>query len=175
MRRSIVVTTWAEWKREHPDTLVLDPERTGFDRNYEKSPYESYFDSAETMFPVWLRSDKLKTKEVVFAVIVNGRPKAYPVETLKREGLTHDEVGGKPIVLVTNPRSGAVRAYETSGRRFVDAGGGRLTEEGTAVSWKAEEEGLVSERGETLPRIPGHNALWFGWFAFFPTTEIYGR
>jgi hypothetical protein len=171
----IVVTTWGEWRKEHAETLVLDPARTGFDRDYQKSPYDSYFDSSETMFPVWLKNDRLKTKGVVFAIIVNGRPKAYPVEVLKHEGLTHDEVGGRPIVLVTNPRSGAVRAYDTSGRRFVDAGGGRLTEEGTGVSWKAEEEGLVSETGEVLLRIPGHNAFWFGWFAFFPTTEIYGR
>jgi len=174
-RLPIVVTTWGEWKREHPDTLVLDPEKTGFDRDYEKSPYESYFDSSETMFPVWLRSDELKTKEVVFAMIVNGRPKAYPVATLKREGLTHDEVGGESIVLVTNRRSGAVRAYETFGRRFTDGGDGQLIEEGKGTSWKVEEESLVAETGEKLYRIAGHNAFWFGWFAFYPTTEIYGR
>jgi len=171
----IVVTTWGEWKKEHPETLVLDPEKTGFDRDYSKSPYDSYFDSSDTMFPVWLRSDELKTKEVVFAVIVNGRPKAYPLETLKREGVTHDEVGGKPIVLVTNRRSGAVRAYESSGRRFTDGGGGRLLEEGKGTSWNVEEEALVSESGGMLPRVAGHDAFWFGWYAFFPTTEIYGR
>ncbi|MGH9389801.1 MAG: DUF3179 domain-containing protein, partial [Vicinamibacteria bacterium] len=174
-RLPIVVTTWGEWKREHPDTLVLDPGKTGFDRDYGKSPYEAYFDSSETMFPVWLRSDRLKTKDVVFAIIVNGRPKAYPIETLERQGLTHDEVGGELIVLVTNPRSGAVRAYETSGRRFTDSGGGRLVEEGTGAVWKVDEDYLVAETGEKLPRIAGHNAFWFGWFAFFPTTEIYGR
>ncbi len=171
----LVVTTWGEWKKEHPDTLVLDPRRTGFNRDYEKSPYESYFESSETMFPVWLTSDRLKTKEVVFAIIVNGSPKAYPVKLLKREGLTHDEVGGKPIVLLTNRRSGAVRAFETAGKRFKDAGGGRLVEEGRGTVWKVDEESLVGENGEKLPRIAGHNAFWFGWYAFFPTTEIYGR
>jgi hypothetical protein len=171
----LVVTTWGEWKKEHPDTLVLDPKRTGFPRDYDKSPYESYFESSETMFPVWLRSDELKVKEVVFALVVNGRPKAYPIETLKREGLTHDEVGGKPIVLVTSKRSGAVRAFETGGRRFRDAGEGRLQEQETGALFQIEEEGLTAENGERLPRIPGHNAFWFGWYAFFPTTEIYGR
>ena len=29
--------------------------------------------------------------------------------------------------------------------------------------------------GEKLPRITGRNAFWFGPFAFFSTTEIYGR
>jgi hypothetical protein len=171
----LVVTTWAEWKKEHPDTLVLDPKRTGYERDYDKSPYESYFESSETMFPVWLTSDRLKLKEVVFALVVSGRPKAYPIETLKREGLTHDEVGGKPIVLVTNKRSGAVRAFETGGRRFRNAGDGRLQEETTGAFFRVEEESLAAETGEKLSRIAGHNAFWFGWYAFFPTTEIYGR
>jgi hypothetical protein len=174
-RLPVVVTTWGEWKREHPDTLVLHPDRTGFQRDYEKSPYESYFGSSETMFPVWLQSDRLKAKDVVFTLIVNGRPKAYPLDLLKRERLTHDEVGGKPIVLVTSRESGAVRAYESSGRRFREGGPGRLLEADSGTAWTATEEKLLSETGEELPRIPGHNAFWFGWFAFFPTTELYGR
>ena len=174
-RLPMVVTTWGEWKREHPETVVLDPEKTGFERDYQKSPYEDYFDSGETMFPVWLKNDRLATKEVVFALIVQGRPKAYPIEVLKRETFIHDEVGGKTIVLVTNPRSGAARAYEASGRRFAPGGGERLIEEGKGTAWRIEEESLVAESGETLPRIAGHNAFWFGWYAFFPTTEIYGR
>ena len=171
----LVVTTWGEWRKEHPDTLVLDPGKTGFRRDYEKSPYESYFESSETMFPVWLTSDRLKMKEVVFALVVNGKPKAYPIEILKREGLTHDAVGGKPIVLVTSRRSGAVRAFESAGKKFRVAGEGRLVEEITGTHFTIEEENLVAETGEQLPRIAGHNAFWFGWYAFFPTTEIYER
>ncbi len=174
-RLPVVVTTWGEWKSEHPNTLVLDPEKTGFDRNYEKSPYEDYFASKETMFPVWLKNDRLSMKEVVFALIVDGRPKAYPIDVLKRETLIHDEVGGRKIVLVTHPQSGATRAYMSSAKRFTNSGRGRLVEEGNGAVWKVEEESLVAETGETLPRIAGHNAFWFGWFAFFPTTEIYGR
>jgi hypothetical protein len=174
-RLPIVVTTWGEWRKEHPGTLVLDPEKTGFKRDYKKSPYEEYFESDETMFPVWLKSDRLKTKEVVFALIVNGRPKAYPIETLKREVVVNDELGGRGIVLVAKGSSGAARAYESSKKRFKDGGGNGLVEVETGAVWTVEEERLVSETGEILPRIPGHNALWFGWFAFFPTTEIYGR
>jgi hypothetical protein len=82
--------------------------------------------------------------------------------------LTHDDVGGKPIVLVTSRRSGAVRAFETAGKRFRVAGGGRLLEERTGTLFTVEEENLVAETGEKLPRIAGHNAFWFGWYAFFP-------
>jgi hypothetical protein len=171
-RLPIVVTTWGEWKREHPDSLVLDPSNTGFSREYRKSPYEAYFASPSTMFPVWLVSDRLDAKDVVFALIVNGRPKAYPIEVLKREGVTHDEVGGKGIVLLTNPRSGGVRAYESGGKRFALSGGALIESEASAT-YRIEEDALVSEAGARLRRIAGHNAFWFGWYAFYPTTEIY--
>ena len=84
-------------------------------------------------------------------------------------------MGGEPIVLLTNPRSGAVRAYETGGRGFRGGGAGRLLEEGKDTQWTVDESRLLSQNGEELPRIAGHNAFWFGWFAFYPTTEIYGR
>jgi hypothetical protein len=25
-----------------------------------------------------------------------------------------------------------------------------------------------------LERLPGHMAYWFGWFSFYPRTELYG-
>ena len=28
-------------------------------------------------------------------------------------------------------------------------------------------------RGEIAPRINGHLAYWFGWYAFFPQTLLY--
>lgn len=169
----LVVSTWGEWRKKHPDTLVLDVNNTGFDRDYTKSPYEEYFASPETMFPVWLDDDSLAKKEQVFTLIVNGRPKAYPIEVLKRERVTHDAIRGKEIVIVTNPESGAARAYESRGIRFSLAEDGTLVEDETGERWSVEEEYLLSQGGRGLDRLPGHNAYWFGWYAFYPTTEIY--
>jgi hypothetical protein len=168
----LVVTTWEEWLKRHPDTLVLDID-TGFNRDYSRGPYEDYFKSKDTMFPVWLTRDDLPAKEVVFALVVNGRPKAYSLETLKKEGITHDRLGGKDLVLVTNKDSGAVRAYASSGKRFkAGSTDTQLIEEGSGVVWKLGEEALQAE-GQRLERQPGHMAFWFGWFAFYPTTEVY--
>jgi len=40
--------------------------------------------------------------------------------------------------------------------------------------WLIEEEKLtrLADHKE-LFRLPGHLAYWFGWYAFFPKTEIY--
>ena len=36
------------------------------------------------------------------------------------------------------------------------------------------EDALLGPEGETLARLPGHLAYWFGWFSFYPRTQIYG-
>ncbi len=169
-----VVTTWKEWVRLHPDTEVLDPD-TGYELDYRKSPYEEYFRSDDTMFPVWLQSDRLKKKDWVFALIVNGKPKAYPLKTLKKKRIVHDRLGGKELVLMVEKSSGAVRAYESDGRRFKRGSkDGELIEEGSGSAWKVTEDSLLDESGSLqLPRLPGHNAYWFGWYAFYPTTDLY--
>ncbi|MGQ0509628.1 MAG: DUF3179 domain-containing protein [Betaproteobacteria bacterium] len=78
-----------------------------------------------------------------------------------------DEVASRGLI-------GETRAYERGGRRF-RAGPSRevlLDERGKA--WRATETALLGPEGERLPRVVGELAYWFGWFAFFPKTELYG-
>ena len=50
--RSVVTTTWGEWKRDHPATTVLSLE-TGYERNYgEGVAYRDYFSTDRLMFEV---------------------------------------------------------------------------------------------------------------------------
>ena len=170
----LVVTTWEAWRERHPETKVLDVD-TGYDRDYKKGPHDDYFRSKDKVWPVWLQSDRLETKEWVFALIVNGQPKAYPLDVLDKEGIVHDRLGGKDVVLIAERRTKAVRAFESGGRRFRKANvEGQLIETASGTPWKVTEEFLEEESGtETLPRLPGHNAYWFGWYAFYPSTEVY--
>ena len=69
--------------------------------------------------------------------------------------------------------TGDTRAYERGGQRFVARSRDELADE-RGRPWRVTEEALVGPGGERLPRVPGHLAYWFGWFAFFPTTELYG-
>ena len=42
--------------------------------------------------------------------------------------------------------------------------------------WRLGESELRPGPGveaPSLPRVPGHVAYWFGWFAFYPKTEVY--
>ena len=80
-----VLTTWQEWLAEHPDTTVISDETGLYEQSFyepESDPASIYYDyrsSSETMFPVWPRSDKLVTKDVVLGVEIGGESKAYPL------------------------------------------------------------------------------------------------
>ncbi len=78
-------TTWADWRRRHPETRVLS-EDTGFRRNYGDDPYPGYESSRRVIFPVSSRDRRYHPKERVIGLLVNGRAKAYPFVELDRAG-----------------------------------------------------------------------------------------
>ena len=85
----VVLTSWGDWLAQHPDTDVLSTE-TGHNRPYEiGAAYGDYFAANSTMFPVWQRSDLLDTKDRVYALRIDGTPKAYT------GGYTDRRTGGK--------------------------------------------------------------------------------
>ena len=187
----VVLTAWSEWLEQHPDTRVLSLE-TGNRRDYELgAAYGDYFSSEDTMFPVWQRSQELPQKARIYALRLDGVPKAYALEKLVTEQVVNDTLGETPVVLVAqrgsvevegeNRRVGAVsynsggevRAYQRGSHTFSPGSqAGRLLDE-RGGTWKVTEDALVGPDGEKAPRLSGHLAYWFGWYAFFPNTLIY--
>jgi hypothetical protein len=175
--RPVVTTSWREWVRQHPRTVVLDID-TGHVRDYTPGrPYGTYYASPETMFPVFPRSARLATKDVVFVLRLDPDRKLYPLDAFDREPVVNDAVGPTPVVLVGRSATRTVRAYERGALQFrAGPGPDELIAERTGERWRIEEEALVSApAGQRLARLAGHLAFWFGWFAFHPDTPVYGR
>ena len=125
------------------------------------------------MFPVWKKSPDRPSKSWVYAVRAGGS-KAYPLELLFRERVVNDRVGSLPVVVVADPATSAVRAYERGNRRFAEGPTGSLVEPESGQVWDVLEEGLRARtEGKDLARVAGHRAYWFGWYAFFPDPEVY--
>ena len=99
-RQPIVVTSWGEWQRQHPDTKVADI-NTGHDRPYNAgAAYGYYFGSTGTMFPVWQKSRALPEKARVFTLLIGSRAKAYALEALNRAGgVLNDTFAGRALVV----------------------------------------------------------------------------
>lgn len=266
----LVLTSWGDWTRQHPDTKVLD-HNTGYERPYKLgAAYGQYFASPGMMFPVWRRSRALSAKARVFAIQLEGLPKAYPLDRLQKEGgVVNDTLGSRPLVVVLRSPSGRVplldswraalqrhtgqnlshandlsaesvqkvlrqepslarevtaefllalpeaerlsllsqrsspgrqgneaaegmfppnlrnevalrgligetRAYERGKYMFSATGTPNELRDELGSIWRMTEDALLGPRGERLPRLGGHLAYWFGWFSFFPQTQIYG-
>jgi len=172
----VVVTTWAQWQTDHPQTKVLSLD-TGYRRNYTPgAAYGPYYASPKTMFPVWQRSQALPAKSFLYALNINNTPKAYPLEVLEKEPVTNDTLGGVDIVLVSDATGRTVRAYRRAGQRFTRGPNARTIIDATGQPWHLTEEALEKiGAADRLERIAGHIAYWFGWFAFNPHTLIYGQ
>ena len=182
-----LLTTWGEWTDEHPDTTVLaldtgvsQPGRY-FPEDNPNATYYEYFNTPGTMFPVWIRDDSLEAKDVVLGVNVGEAQKAYPVSVLQVERVVNDTLGETNVVVLGSEISQAAKAYERGDQEFSrvegDASTGvpmKLVDKNGHV-WDVTEEALVnvSDASQTLPRIPTHSSFWFGWYAFYPETELY--
>ncbi len=189
----IVVTTWEAWLTQHPDSVVLDID-TGYQRPYDPgAAYGDYFAYHDTMFPVWQRSDLLPTKARIYALQIEGIPKAYPLDILMEAQVINDAIGQTPVVLlatqggitvdgisqrsgeVTYKAGGEVRAYNRAEEEFTPGNDLYEVIDSAGRSWQVTEDALVGPEGEIAPRINGHLAYWFGWFTFFPQTLVYGE
>ena len=172
----VTLTTWKVWHAKHPDTKVMAYD-TGYVRDYSVgAAYKAYFNSPDTKFPVWRRDDRLPTKSWVFTQLIDDRPKAYPLTEIEKERVINDTLGGQNIVVIHDHGGHGARAYERGDNTFIPA-----TKDTTTVvldvsgnGWKVAENALISPGGERLARLPGHMAFWFGWFNFYPKTEVYG-
>lgn len=72
------MTTWRNWKAEHPQTLVLSFQ-TGYKRDYARDPYR----------------DWLLDRRMSLVISINGQTKIYPYSELKKAGPSlQDEIGG---------------------------------------------------------------------------------
>lgn len=193
-------TTWGEWKRLHPDTLVMSPDNEYSARYRGKGqPVQRgntrfgmpYFQASIT------RNDKrLPAFDKVLGVAVAQRGadgketgavlrRAYPIKALQAAGgALNDSVGETPAAIFFDPKTISASAVS----RLLD--GKTLTFEArkgqddtvayydkeTGTRWSIEgqgEEGMLA--GRSLERLDAHLSQWYGWFAYFPDTTIYGH
>ena len=170
---SVVTTTWGEWKKIHPDTKVLSL-NTGHRRDYgEGVAYNNYFSTDELMFTVPQLDDRLRNKDEVLIIRVDGYkedPLAISANFLKRKKVYQNEIGGTPFVVVTDA-SGANRVYGSEEIEFKKMDDGQV-KDADGILWDIKEETLTSSEGRVLHRLPYHRMFWFAWYNTYPDTEL---
>jgi hypothetical protein len=177
----VVVTTWGEWVKRHPETKTLpkppDNPQSDFklplNRHLAGSNYGDYFASPRLMFQVQARDARLELKQEVFIVRVpetDKEPVAVSQALLTDNPVFHLDAGGRPVVVITHA-SGANRAYESRGRKFRPGKAPEEVLDAEGRPWRVEEGHLTDGRTK-LARLPGHRSYWFAWFAAHPDTKL---
>jgi hypothetical protein len=108
-------TSWGEWKKTHPQTLVLSTQ-TGYARAYDRDPYLGYAQRGDLMFPLSHIDPRYRTKEWVLGVEVQGVSKAYPFSELTKGPETfHDTVNGQLLLIQFNSAAHSAKALASDG------------------------------------------------------------
>lgn len=190
-------TTWGEWRRLHPDTLVMSPD-TPYARYYrpkgqaEPRGHERF--PAPFFRPTLTRGDKrLPPFDKVLGVILPPSPpgpereavrRAYPIKAVQEAGgVVNDTAGSISVAVFLDPET------QTAVALFPVLEGRKLTFEArkpdgrvafydreTGSRWNIEgraEDGPLA--GKSLARLENHLSQWYGWAAYYPDTTIYGR
>ncbi len=109
------ITTWEKWKKQHPATTVLSF-KTGYSRNYDRDPYESYYRERRGMFRSFFKGGPgEEEKEIVAGVEVGGSAKAYPVSVIRKRKKVTDNVGGQEITFTYEHSTDRISARTGSG------------------------------------------------------------
>ena len=100
-------TTWGVWRREHPDGLVLkklEPSR---------QTYAGYWQSQDAgILGEKYQDERLKTKQFVLGVRINGQPKAYPYLRLSEQPVVNETFAETPLLVVFDDRSASGAIFE---------------------------------------------------------------
>ena len=171
-----IMTTWEDWKANHPETVALEKGYAG-----SRDSYDSYYASsrAGVLGEVQL-DDRLPTKEFVVGVELVDSSIAYPFSKLSVEPILNDEVNGQPLLVLFDPESTASVVYERAvGEQiltFEADSDGQIMDSETGTVWdRFTGVGLEGElTGEQLSRVKSTTVFWFGWKDFHPDTLVYG-
>jgi hypothetical protein len=170
------MTTWEDWKEQHPETLAL---RKGFGGS--RDPYSSYYTSSQTgVIGELNRDDRLYVKEFVIGVEVDGKAAAFPFSALNSEPVLDFDLAEMPLVIVFSSSTGTGVVFDrrVDGQllTFSQLEGTQIMDAETGTTWDGLSGTALSGPllGSQLERVKSTAVFWFGWKDWFPETTIYG-
>ena len=170
-------TTWEQWLKLHPDTLVLDKHG-----RYQSDSYEGYYRGGSAgILGESNKDNRLSRKDLVLGVALDGAAKAYPFQSMVDQPIINDFWAGKEILVVFDriSETGAVFERRLGGRslsfQLVPKDSFLFRDQETNSTWQALTgraiEGPLA--GETLTRLTSNYSFWFAWSDFYPDTQLY--
>ena len=180
--RPFLLTNWGEWRKLHPDTLVLKPLPGYAERipAMNQRVLEGLSQQGKAPDGV-LRTDKrLPPKTMILGLDVEGANKAFPLQALREARVINDNLGGTPVLVVHQPGSDTTTAFSArvNGKslQFASANSEatELTDIQTHSRWDPYGHCLAGKlKGSNLQPFILEPEYWFAWSEFHPNTDIY--
>jgi uncharacterized protein DUF3179 len=180
-------TSWGTWKRLHRGTLVLDPSKSPYQRDYNADPYEGYYASEDAGVIAPQRLDqRLPRKALIVGLRLDGQVKAYPLTRLRTQPVVNDTIAQTAVVVAFHERAatGVVFNRRVGDRELTfapavsDVGEPLTMRDAQTGSLWSRLDGRAIEgplRGERLAQVPSTYAFWFAWKDYYPDSAIYGE
>ena len=177
-----LLTSWEEWLRLHPDTLVLKPLPGYAERIAAKNAQLRAGYPLEKSAPhdVVRRDDRLKAYTKIIGLTIGGASRAFPLAALDRVRVVNEDLGGQPILVVHQPRSDTTTAFvaRANGMRLTfdeaNAAATELTDRETRSQWDAYGTCTAGKlKGAQLEMLIMEPEYWFAWSEFHPKTTIF--
>ncbi len=102
--------TFALWKSESPDGLVLAPVAGHGDKDYDKT-WE--VETAKYPVPLTFPGHGLKDRDVILGITLGGQTRAFPLDKVRGPNPVEDKIAGIPLVFVTGPDGESVRIFRS--------------------------------------------------------------
>jgi len=170
------VITWGDWKKLHPDTMVMTTD-TGHIRSYATDPYGNYYTEPRIFFPVEHSDDRMHPKEIIIGFNQDTIYKAYKQNDIESNIIINDFIGDTPLMLISLYSENS-RAFErTINGKVLDFEytDGKIFDSQTNSEWNYDGLSISGQhQGVQLERMPIEPGFWFEWFAFHPQTLVYG-
>jgi len=177
-----LLTDWGEWRRLHPDTVVLKPLPGYADRIPERNEMIREGLSGEGSAPpgVLRVDDRLKPKTMVLGLAVGGSDEAFPLSILRQERVINEQIGGQPVLVVHQPSTDTTTAFIARAKgtrlkfRAADTDATELIDEQTKSRWNPYGDCISGAfKGLQLTSLILEPEYWFAWSEFHPGTKIY--
>jgi hypothetical protein len=177
-----LLTSWGEWHRLHPDTVVLKPLPGYAERIPERNEMIRQGLSGEGSAPpgVLRVDERLKPKTMILGLAIGGSDEAFPLTLLRQERAINLQLGGDPVLVVHQPASDTTTAFIARVKGLslkfgaANAETSDLVDEQTKSHWNAYGECIFgSLKGSKLTSLILEPEYWFAWSEFHPGTRIY--
>ena len=179
-----LLTSWGEWHRLHPATLVLKP-LPGYAERIPKVNAmiaAGVSDAAPAPKGVLRNDPRLKPHTMILGLDVKDASEAFPLDALRKQRVIQVELGGEPVLVVHQADSDTTTAFvaRANGKTLhfeaaPNASSMELMDQQTKSRWTPYGKCIAGPlKGAHLRPLILEPEYWFAWSEFHTGTKIFG-